>query len=224
VLIQCPTITMFKPMPLPSPSRRLRTSAIVRTSCCGALVGLAIASSCGGQIIGYLDDAGVYHASDGAVLFSPGAACAGWDASHVADPAPACDGGPDDDSGDGGDPICTLWALGFSPPGFPINESYCGQTNDAGRLCVKSGEPFAVAEQCPAQSAAGNAFCSAWAQQFVVKGTATSFCDAVQGPNQTWLFGCTTTAYGAYKGFCPVGTLAVVGDDGGASCSLPCQP
>jgi hypothetical protein len=200
---------------------------IIRASCASALVGAAVVRStlagCGGQFEpGYIDDSGVYHAGDGAVLFVPGIACVGWDAAHLDDPSPNC-------NSDAAGPLCTSWIAGCSPPGFPFDVSYCEDdpgSNDGSAHCAMISPTSTI--NCPSLDALGDTFCVAWAQQFVMNGTAISYCR--QSPVDL-TFGCTLIATvddaGRSLGVCvdenanPTGMYVRL--DGGAQCQRPCQ-
>jgi hypothetical protein len=184
-------------------------------------------SSCGGALLPYLDDAGVYHAADGAVLFVPGSACVGFDASHVADPPPACDVSPDAALDDAGAPIsCEAWPS--VPSGFPVNISGCApDTTDAGGHCIAEGDKPLFA-QCPSIDALGDTYCQAWAQQFVVVGQAVAKCLY----NNPGLFGSELIC--DFEGTatldeCVQSTMLITGTDAAANpvtgvvCRFPCQ-
>jgi hypothetical protein len=189
------------------------------------------ASHCGGETLPFLDDAGVYHAADGAVVFVPGSACAGFDASHIADPAPACDISPDAALDDQNTSIaCEGWPS--VPPGFPIDVSGCvpdfsNGPPDAGH-CVSEGDQ-ALFARCPSIDAVGDMYCQAWAQQFVVTGKAVATC----GYGNTAVFGLQLVCN--YAGPQTVqqciGTMMdVTGTDAapdpvtGVVCRRPCEP
>ncbi|HEY2365663.1 MAG TPA: hypothetical protein VGH87_04720, partial [Polyangiaceae bacterium] len=142
-------------------------------------------ADCGGLIYGYLDDAGVYHAGDGAVLFVPGSACVGFDAAHVADPSPLC--GLDADTDEAG--VCATWPS--IPPRFPFLDTSactsdveaCDRTPcadagiDGGTFHCIGGYDSAKIVACPSADTIGDTFCTAYAQQFVVVGQAVGVCD-----------------------------------------------
>jgi hypothetical protein len=184
------------------------------------------ASNCGGEILGYVDEAGVYHAPDGAVLFVPGSACVGFDASHVADPPPWCDNSPDAARDDGGDPVqCEGYPS--VPPGFPYPVSGCGQeAADGAAHCIAQFRD-ALDQRCPSQDSQGDAYCQAWAQQFVVAGHAVATCEY---DTLSMVLTCTLSQYSPGAD-CPFNTMAVTGTDAApylgstdTACRFPCQP
>src|SRR5450432_3082097 len=91
---------------------------------CFATIGVFVA--CGGATkidIGYVDDAGVYHDEDGAVLFAPASRCIGFDASIV---PPLCTQPISTSSPDGyNDPACVDWSDQLAPPTFPPEVAAC---------------------------------------------------------------------------------------------------
>lgn len=183
------------------------------------MVAPAVATRCGGQLpYGFLDDAGVYHAGDGAVLFRPGSACMAWDASHLDDPPPRCDASDQ----------CTAWYEGVTPPGFPTVAGSCGPDPalDGATRCYPEG--VVPLPSCPALGPAGDQLCAAWAQQFIAR------------PGWTAAASC---AFGSYGLGCTIGpvddagsaTLVCIDDqedptglyvttDAGPMCEPPCQP
>jgi hypothetical protein len=172
--------------------------------------------ACGGMVASdYLDDAGVYHLGGDGGVFAPGSACVGWDASHVADPSPACN------PADAGGPVCQQWEAEWSPPGFPFNESECLSNTDGGGECFKEGTGTTPSCDKFGLSAAGNEFCTAWLQQFLVKGTALSICYQFEST-----FRCSIGSNAQQMEVCgeETGLVATVGSDGGVVCSPPCAP
>jgi len=180
----------------------------------------------------YFDDAGVYHAPDGAVLFVPGSACVGFDASHVSDPPPACDVSPDAALNDRGVPIaCSPWPS--VPTGFPINFSACipdfsSGPPDGGHCMTE--EDTSLVERCPSADAVGDAYCQAWAQQFVVTGKAVATCDfgesQVFGSDNLICFFSATEQLIECTGTKMVveGTDAAPDPVTGVVCRYPCEP
>jgi hypothetical protein len=193
-------------------------------------------ADCGGLIYGYLDDSGVYHAGDGAVLFVPGSACVGFDAAHVADPSPLCglDAGTDEAG------VCSTWPS--IPPAFPFLDTSactadveaCDRTpcadagTDSGTFhCIGAYDSTRLIA-CPSADTIGDTFCTAYAQQFVVNGHAVARCnlDAVGTELVcTW----QTTTSGAvvcrFNRMAVLGTdAAVVDDASGIACRYPCEP
>jgi hypothetical protein len=189
---------------------------------CSASLALALGgfvlsgASCGGQLTeNYLDDAGVYHTSDGALLV-PASACAGWDASHAADPDPTCQ------IYGGDDPACDAWLSLSVPPNLPIDSTTCTSSNDAGSLvCGKLWADRFSSEyttKCPKDDARQTSapLCSAWLDQFVVGHRALGAC--------TWTglgdnFVCTPM-----PSQCSESMIPIEADDGGVGCAFPCTP
>ncbi len=219
-----------------------RLIAILVAASASALLSFA---DCGGRIYGYVDDAGVYHAGDGAVLFVPGSACVGFDASHVADPSPLC--GIDADTDEAA--VCASWPS--EPPGFPfLDTSICTADIDScdRTPCVDAGadsgtfhclggyDPTKIVA-CPSRDAVGDTFCTAYAQQFVITGQAVGVCDWNKAtlehpdapPNICFLS--STPKLHPPVGLCLFNRMAVLGTDAavvdeasGVGCRYPCEP
>jgi len=120
--------------------------------------------ACGGQIygnpLGYLDDAGTYHASDGAVLFGPGSACSNYDPSNFArlEPQPKC-----------ANTDCNTWLDSAIPPGYPMHAGCQGGSCGAGLTVSANTTPEPYPVYCT-PGAVGDAYCSAFLTQFVIGG------------------------------------------------------
>jgi hypothetical protein len=187
-----------------------------------------LSSACGGSIntnYGYLDDAGAYHASDGATLFTPGSACVGFDASLI----PAACTNPDIDNL--GNPDCVDWSATLSPHGYPLSATSCLIDNaslpDSGAHCSPAGLldlQRTQFQQCPGSDPGGTTFCTAWAQQFVVSGTAWAPCQRIIPADGGAILAC----YG--YGQCPDGIttcsynyLCVTDDGARYECKRPCE-
>jgi hypothetical protein len=172
---------------------------------------------CGGEVSPYIDEAGVYRAADGAVIFVPAGACTGWDASHLDDPAPACTVGDA--------PICVSWYAGVTPPGYPVDTSGCegdpGST-DGSAHCAQLTSDAGDFPICPELGPVGDLFCQAWGQQFVINGRGLSTCvEFFSGELRCSLFGI------ADELICVDGnenaTGVYVATDAGSVCKRPCQ-
>ncbi len=167
---------------------------------------------CGGQTRAYFDDAGVYHAADGAAVFTPGSACIGWDAAALNEPAPACS--------TFSDPVCQAYGEAVAPPASPINVAVCNGVNDAGEVCrLQYNVDEYIAAACPSVDSAGDTFCEAWASQFFLHGEHAPL-------------SCLSTSIGlrcfpAHDDcVAPDSTsgLTVIWPDGGVGCEMPCTP
>ena len=180
--------------------------------------------ACGGSSLPYFDDAGVYHAADGATVFTPGAACVGWDASHVNDPPAQCDG---QDASE-----CEVFLAEHSPPGSPIDHTDC-DPNDAGKYpgtCTAAWtfeSPNTIYPHCPGVGPAGDEFCTAWASQFFVHGERAPFsCIVVNDIDGLACWPGHGSLYPDYP--CPMwpysSGMYVEFVDGGSGCELPCTP
>lgn len=177
---------------------------------------------CGGAALPYVDDAGVYREADGAVIFTPGSACVGWDASHVHDPPPSCTKNPD--------PVCEAWITARTPPGSPINDTLCFITQLAEPgVCSATWElgSMTVLPNCPSADPVGDEFCLAWASQFFVHNEhARIRCILV---NDAAGLHCWPGAPGTDQNDYPCfgedspGMFVDFGE-GGAGCELPCSP
>jgi hypothetical protein len=140
---------------------------------------LTAAATCGGQIAlgveGTLDDAGEFHLPDGAILFAPGSACVGYDAGGWTTP-PCTTQCVLDEAGTNAQ--CLAWAASLGPAEL-TTFGVCRQNgeDDAGIPICECGAFGGLGPPCDYENYdAGNAFCSAWAQQFVTGGTAVARC------------------------------------------------
>ncbi len=211
-----------------------RRSWIVLTAVGVPLGATLVVFGCGGGVakeFGYLDDAGVYHAEDGSVLFVPGSACVGFDGSTV--PVACTDTTP---AGEFSDPACLAWVAQLTPPGYPVWTTLCqpdGPNPDASAHCQLYTLPDFTTPtfvRCPEVSAAGTQFCSAWLQQFVSQGHTWSACEeldiALQPPAQNIL---TCGVGGPPTARCPDGTsctqntICVTADGTNYKCVEPCS-
>lgn len=146
-----------------------------------ALVGaMGVAVSCGGKVAsgppGTLDDAGVFHEPDGHILFAPGSACMGYAAARyieVTSVMPSC---TDPSSVDGGAPeesaSCEAWMIdaGLSFGYLPYAACRSGHCAD-----VQINSRREPAMSCTWGSE-GNAYCRAFFQQFLLRGSAAGDC------------------------------------------------
>ncbi len=155
----------------------LRAALRITTIACAT--GVFAAGACGGMVVGYdipggLDDAGVFHQPDGAILFAPGSGCTGFDAAIFEAP-PSCqiqvrssevDPIPDENS------RCAVWGAGALTIHYPV-DTYCVPCDlgdkcaaDAGKCIAVLGAPKTPALRCN-PGAAGDAYCAAFFQQYV---------------------------------------------------------
>ena len=179
---------------------------------------------CGGQTLPYVDDAGVYHAADGAVVFAPGTACVGWDASHLNDPPPSCA----TDSGFSFSAACPPWSAGLTPPGYPGGVALCEYDQgsvDGSAHCASFIDDAGDFPTCPSPDTEGNQFCVAWAQQFVVNGKAFSGCvQGLSGDLRCVLGGYLDTG-GKFTGECTTNATEIyVATEAGNVCERACEP
>jgi hypothetical protein len=177
---------------------------------------LVCVAACGQVSLGSIDDSGLYHAPDGAIPYTAGAACASFDASHTADPAPTCS-----DVGNPLDPACAAWPS--TPSGYPFESSVCTVISDGGPTCVIQVPDLSRFAACPSADAIGDAFCREWAQQFVLEpGNAISFCEQFDTTHRI----CTMTIDAEHRAICGEkdDTMVVADQYGAAQCKLPCRP
>jgi hypothetical protein len=183
------------------------------------LVAVLLLTGCGVSRA-YVDDAGDYHAPDGAVVFTPGSACVGWDASHLDDPAPLCD-----DAG-----ACEAYIANRSPPGSPVIDKSCESTNGYPPYqCAVNwdfGNSNSEIPSCSGLTKDADDYCAAWLSQFFVHGERPQVqCagdDVGNGP-----YSCFPGARGGVPWNVPCGigiSLQVEFIDGGVGCEAPCTP
>ena len=189
------------------------------------LSGVTLGGACGGDLtdphepIGYVDDAGAFHLTDGAVLFSPGTGCVDFDAAgwtQAIDPnqdwttqfkqrAVPCDA----------DVQCA-----FVPGGYPFAGSGCN-----GGTCFVAGS----APVCCTPGTQGDGYCQAMFQQFVAapEAKAMGYC----APNSEWdndgihckLGGCLTGCKWPPPAAWSL-AMFVERSDAAPQCENPCQP
>lgn len=134
-----------------------------------AVTGVAIAAACGGQVygnpLGYLDDAGVFHSPDGAVVFGPGSACIGYDSATFDTVWPRASCSTDDE--------CNQWLRAHVPTGYAWGAT-CAL--DGTSSTSKSCYAHFIGEQPTINTGAGvyctpgpegDAYCNALLNQFI---------------------------------------------------------
>jgi len=186
----------------------------------GSSVIACVLASCGGRTTdpsvpnGYVDDAGAFHSTDGAIIFAPGSACVGFDAaSWTSSVDPSTEWGitamniPCD-----ADQDCAIF-----PPGYPYGSTKCS----AGLCTSSTGTP----PPCNV-GVDGDEYCTALYQQFVRATGAKAIASCV--PCKQWALnigcisgGCLTGCSWSHSTFSSA--LFVERPDGGKQCELPCK-
>lgn len=134
-------------------------SALAHMTLVGGSVAIVIAA-CGGRLYGnppgYLDDAGAFHWPDGAVEYGQGTACVGYDPTvsfpKTLKPYPTCQSVAD--------------CAALFPPNYPVHFTGCQSNQCASDFIVEDYYPDDRI-YCT-QGPLGDAFCSAFFNQFVV--------------------------------------------------------
>lgn len=215
-----------------------RAVGIVATAVAAALV-VTCGGRLGGQLPGTLEDGGIFRAPDGAIVFSPGSACQGYDASGWSQHLSCA---VDDGSN------CRAWGEALGPPHLPVAGGCVTSDTDAATSCELT---YSVAtEPCDYATPAGDAFCAAWATQFLRGGAlgqhrchrVCTYLDPLSGKRRLDARGeqCWSGGKGTWQGSCfptqntPVAEyecnmrctsrapLCVL-RDGGLRCETPCD-
>jgi hypothetical protein len=129
--------------------------------------GVVIVLACGGQVygnpLGYLDDGGVFHSPDGAIVFGPGSACVGYDRAAFDSILPAISCSTDDD--------CNQWLHAHVPTGYAYDAT-CTQAGAVKKCNAQfiGGQPTintGAGVYCT-PGPEGDAYCTALLNQFLL--------------------------------------------------------
>jgi len=214
--------------------RRLLFNIVAATT-----TGLAAVAACGGEVfgnpIGYLDDGGVFHSPDGAVVFGPGSACPGYDSAAFASLGSSEPCSTDQE--------CADWFRAHAPSNYTWNAKCTQGIETTAKTCTADfvNEVATVntgAGVSCTPGAEGDAYCTAMYGQFLlgdarVSSTCTHLCKMhipEQGPpyceSGTDVYKCSTGRPGE-SCTCDDTPLAnlelcVERGDGGEHCEVPC--
>jgi hypothetical protein len=213
--------------------------ALIATLGCTLTV---VAASCGGKVVpGYVDDAGSYHAPDGAIVFGAGLHCVGFDAAAISvlDAAIAWNPSPTV----GGECDAATQCDYLLPSGAPLVEAVCMAigVEDASTCRLSDVTMNVLNPTVPTCTPGldGDAYCGAFFQQFVAALNAHAIGRCAQCRDVTGSSGQRNYCKVPYAGYCVsdcpfpavsfeegalLGHLSVVRGDQPPHCEVPCQP